>query len=153
MVSVMSQSIENAGGIQSVAEILNVTDRATERTLLENIGQEDPELVEEIRRLMFVFEDINNLRDKEIQTVLQNVDTPKWAMALKGASEGLKEKVLNNMSERAAKMLAEEIDFLGAVRVADVEAVQQEVVDTVRRLEEQGEITTGSTDEEAAYIE
>ncbi len=153
MVSVMSQSFENAGGVPSVAEILNVTDRATERTLLENIGQEDPGLVDEIRRLMFVFEDINKLRDKEIQTILQNVDTPKWAMSLKGASEGLKEKILGNMSERAAKMLAEEIDFLGSVQVAEVEAVQQEVVDTIRRLEDAGEISTGSSDEDEAYVE
>ena len=101
MVSVMSQQFENAGGVSSVAEILNVTDRATERNLLENLAQEDPELVDEIRRLMFVFEDINKLRDKDVQTVLKNVESAQWAMALKGSSEELQQKILGNMSQRA----------------------------------------------------
>ena len=86
--------------------MLNVSDRATERGLLESLTQEDPELVEEIRRLMFVFEDIGKFTDKDIQTVLKNVETSQWAMALKGASEALKEKILKNMSERAAETLA-----------------------------------------------
>ena len=90
----MSQQFENAGGVSSVAEILNVTDRATERSLLENLAQEDPELVDEIRRLMFVFEDINKLRDKDVQTVLKNVESAQWAMALKGSSEELQQKIL-----------------------------------------------------------
>ena len=83
MASVMSQQFEKAGGVESVAEILNVTDRATERNLLENLAQEDPDLVEEIRRLMFVFDDINKF-SKDIQTVLKNVESSQWAMALKG---------------------------------------------------------------------
>ena len=86
MSSVMSQSFENAGGVGAVAEMLNVTDRATERTLLENLSQDDPELVEEIRRLMFVFEDIAKFNDKDLQTVLKNVENSQWATALKGAS-------------------------------------------------------------------
>ena len=106
MTSVMSQQFENAGGVPRVAEILNVTDRATERNLLENLALEDPGLVDEIRRLMFVFEDINNLRDKDIQTVLKNVESSQWAMALKGASEDLKKKILGNMSQRASQLLA-----------------------------------------------
>ena len=97
---------EKAGGVKSVAEMLNVSDRATERALLEALAQEDPELVEEIRRLMFVFEDMGKLSDKDIQTVLKNVETSQWAMALKGASDALKQKILGNMSERAADMLA-----------------------------------------------
>ena len=92
MSSVMSQQFEKAGGVSTVAEILNVTDRATERGLLENLAQEDPDLVEEIRRLMFVFEDINKFSGKDVQTVLKNVETSQWAMALKGASEELKQK-------------------------------------------------------------
>ena len=95
MSSVMSQQFEKAGGVPTVAEILNVTDRATERNLLENLAQEDPDLVEEIRRLMFVFEDINKFSGKDIQTMLKNVETSQWAMALKGASEELKSKVLS----------------------------------------------------------
>src|SRR5262249_31967987 len=83
MSSIMSQSFEKAGGVESVAEILNVTDRATERSLMESLGQEDGELVEEIRRLMFVFDDIGKLSDKDIQAVLKNVENTQWTMALK----------------------------------------------------------------------
>jgi len=153
MASVMSQSFENAGGVDSVAEILNVTDRATERALLENLAQEDPDLVEEIRRLMFVFEDISKLSDKDVQAVLKNVETNQWAMALKGASEDLKKKVLGNMSQRAAQLLSEEMEYLGPVRLSEVEGVQQQIVDIVRRLEDSGEITTHGGDDNEAYIQ
>lgn len=147
MSSVMSQQFEAAGGVESVAEILNVTDRATERGLLENLAQEDPELVEEIRRLMFVFEDIAKFSPKDIQTVLKNVESGQWAMALKTASEDLKEKILGNMSSRAAEMLREEMDYLGPVKRSAVEQVQQQIVDVVRRLEDTGEITVAAGDE------
>ena len=98
MSSVMSQSFENAGGVSAVAEMLNVADRATERELLDNLGKEAPDLVEEIRRLMFVFEDISKFTDKDIQAIMKNVETSRWALALKLASEDLKNKILNNMS-------------------------------------------------------
>ena len=153
MMSVMSQQFENAGGVSSVAEILNVTDRATERNLLENLAQEDPELVDEIRRLMFVFEDINKLRDKDVQTVLKNVESAQWAMALKGASEELKQKILGNMSQRAAQLLQEEMEYLGAVRLSEVEAVQQQIVDIIRRLEDAGEISTHTEEENEEMIQ
>jgi flagellar motor switch protein FliG len=153
MASVMSQSYENAGGVESVANILNVTDRGTERALLENLAQEDPDLVEEIRRLMFVFEDITKLMDKDVQTVLKNVESAQWAMALKGASEELKEKILGNMSNRAATLLREEMDYLGPVRLSEVESVQQQIVDIVRRLEDAGEITTHGDDDEEEFIQ
>ncbi|MEO8496646.1 MAG: flagellar motor switch protein FliG [Planctomycetota bacterium] len=143
MAAVVSQSFAAAGGVSSVAQILNVCDRTTEKTLLENLSQEDPELVEEIRRLMFVFEDINKLGDKDIQTILKNVETSQWAMALKGVSPELKQKILGNMSQRAAAMLSEEIEYLGPVRLSEVEAIQTQIVDIVRRLEETGEITVG----------
>jgi flagellar motor switch protein FliG len=146
MEAVVSQSFAAAGGIPSAAEILNVCDRTTEKTLLENLSQEDPELVEEIRRLMFVFEDINRLGDKDIQLVLKNVETSQWAMALKGVSTELRDKILGNMSQRAAAMLSEEMEFLGAVRLSEVEAIQTEIVDIVRRLEETGEITVGGAE-------
>ncbi len=152
MASVMNQSFDTAGGIGNVAEILNVTDRATERALLENLAQEDPELVEEIRRLMFVFEDITKLDDRSIQAILKNVDNAQWGLALKGASEALKERVLGNMSQRAAQMLVEEMEFLGSVKVSEVENVQQQVVDIVRRLEDSGEITTGAGDETEEFV-
>lgn len=153
MASVMSQQFENAGGVASVAEMLNVIDRATERSLLENLAQEDPDLVEEIRRLMFVFEDINKLSDRDIQTLLKNVDSSQWAMALKGASEELKDKILNNMSKRASDLLREEMDYLGPVRLSSVEQTQQQIVDIIRRLEDAGEITTHGDEEEEQFIQ
>jgi flagellar motor switch protein FliG len=153
MASVMSQSFENAGGVASVAEILNVIDRSTERSLLENLAQEDPDLVEEIRRLMFVFEDITKFSDRDIQTVLKNVESSQWAMALKGASEELKTKILANMSKRASALLNEEMEYLGPVRASSVEQVQQQIVDIIRRLEDIGEITLHGDEEEERFIQ
>ena len=153
MASVMSQQFENAGGVPSVAEMLNVIDRATEHSLLENLAQEDPDLVEEIRRLMFVFEDITKLADRDIQTLLKNVDSSQWAMALKGASEELKDKILNNMSKRAADLLREEMEYLGPVRLSNVEQMQQQIVDIVRRLEDASEITTHADEQEEQFIQ
>jgi flagellar motor switch protein FliG len=153
MSSVMSQQFENAGGVSSVAEILNVIDRSTERNLLENLAREDPDLVEEIRRLMFVFEDICKLGNREIQTLLKNVESSQWAMALKGASAELKDKILGNMSKRAADLLREEIEYLGPVRLSVVEQTQQQLVDVVRRLEDAGEITTHSEEQEEQFIQ
>jgi flagellar motor switch protein FliG len=147
MSSVMSQSFERAGGVQAVAEMLNVSDRNVERTLLDSLAQESQDLVDQIRRLMFVFEDIAKFTNKDIQTVLKNVETAQWAMALKGASDTLKEKILSNMSERAAEMLREEMGYLGAVRRSAVEAKQQEIVDVIRRLEDEGEIDISTGDE------
>ena len=136
-----------------MAEMLNVIDRTTERSLLENLAQEDPDLVEEIRRLMFVFEDITKFSDRDIQSVLKNVESSQWAMALKGASEELKEKILNNMSKRAADMLREEMDYLGPVRLSNVEQVQQQIVDIIRTLEDTGEITLQNNEEEEQFIQ
>jgi flagellar motor switch protein FliG len=153
MASVMSQSFENAGGVGAVAEMLNVSDRATERSLMDSLKEEDPELVEEIRRLMFVFEDIGRFADKDIQTVLKNVETSQWAMALKGASESLKEKVLKNMSERAAETLREEMEYLGPAKRSVVEAKQQEIVDVVRGLEDRGEIDLNAINEDEEFVQ
>jgi flagellar motor switch protein FliG len=147
MSSVVSQSFERAGGAESVAEILNLSDRSTERAILDALGQEDPELVEQIRRLMFVFEDIAKFSDKDLQTILKNVDNAQWATALKGASNDLKEKVLSNMSQRAADLLREEMEFLGAVKLSVVEAKQQEIVDVVRRLEDEGQVESATSGE------
>jgi len=153
MSSVMSQSFENAGGVEAVAEMLNVSDRATERALLDSLSSEDPELVDEIRRLMFVFEDIARFSDKDIQTVLKNVETSQWAMALKGASVSLKEKVLKNMSERAAETLREEMEYLGPAKRSVVEAKQQEIVDVVRGLEDRGEIDLNAINEDEELVQ
>jgi flagellar motor switch protein FliG len=149
---VMNQSFEKAGGVESVAEILNVSDRATERQILEALTKDAPELVEEIRRLMFVFEDISKLADKDIQSVLKNVETSQWAMALKGASQQLQDKISRNMSSRAAEMLKEEMEYLGKVRLSDVEAVQQKIVDIVRGLEESGQLARPTGDAEEEYV-
>ena len=153
MSTIMSQSFEGAGGPESVAEILNVTDRSTERAILESLAQDDPELADEIRRLMFVFDDINHMADKDIQTILKNVETQQWAMALKGASAELRERILGNMSKRAAQMLQEEMEYLGAVKLSEVEAVQQQIVDIVRRLEDSGQITTHPDDGDEELVE
>ncbi len=154
MASVMSQSVgDQAGGVSSVAEILNVTDRATEKSLLENLAQEDPDLVEEIRRLMFVFDDIVKISDKDIQTILKNIESAQWAMALKGASEELRAKILGNMSQRAAEMLREEIDYLGPVRASEVEAIQQQIVDVIRKLEDTGQLTLNANGEDDEMIQ
>lgn len=147
MASVMSQSFDKAGGVESVAEILNVTDRATERGLMENLAQEDPDLVEEIRRLMFVFDDIAKFSAKDIQALCKNVESSQWALALKTASDDLKQKVLGNMSSRAADMLREEMEYLGPVKRSAVEQMQQQIVDVVRRLEDAGEITISAGEE------
>ena len=152
LANVMSQSFEHAGGVPSVAEILNVTDRATERSLLENLAMEDPDLVEEIRRLMFVFEDITKFSDKDIQNVLKNVESNEWAMALKGASAELTEKVLGNMSQRAADLLKEEMEYLGPMKLSAVEQVQQQIVDIVRRLEDCGELAINVNEEDEQLI-
>ncbi|MGC4003961.1 MAG: flagellar motor switch protein FliG [Pirellulales bacterium] len=147
----MSQSFEKAGGVQTVAEILNVIDRATERGLLENLAQENPDLVEEIRRLMFVFDDINKFTDKDIQVVLKNVETNQWALALKGAGESLKTKIFGNLSTRAADALREEMEYLGPVKLSAVESTQQQIVDVIRRLQDSGELVI-SNDQEAEQM-
>ena len=102
---------------------------------------------------MFVFEDIGKFGDKDIQTVLKNVENSQWALALKGASPELREKVFNNMSKRAAEMLQEEMEFLGAVKVSAVEAKQQEVVDIIRQLEDAGELNLNTNDEDEELLQ
>jgi flagellar motor switch protein FliG len=103
--------------------------------------------------LMFVFEDISKFNDKDIQTVLKNVDNTQWALALKGASNDLKEQVFGNMSERAGDLLREEMEYLGGVRVSAVEAKQQEIVDIVRNLEDSGELDLSSVDEDEELLQ
>lgn len=153
MSSVMSQSFEMAGGVESVAAMLNVSDRSTERALLENLAVEDPNLVEEIRRLMFVFDDIARFSDRDVQKVLKSVESSQWALALKGASAELKDKILGNMSQRAADMLREEMEYLGAVKLSAVEAQQQEIVDLVRAMEDAGEIEINTNEEEEQFVQ
>tara|TARA_R110002049_G_scaffold47902_2_gene138479 strand:+ start:9570 stop:10595 length:1026 start_codon:yes stop_codon:yes gene_type:complete len=150
--SMVNQQQSNSGGVESVAEILNVCERSIERVIMESLGSEDPELSDEIRRLMFVFEDISKLADRDIQSLLKNVETAQWAMALKGASQPLQEKIMRNMSSRAAENLKEEMEYLGSVRVSEVEGVQQKIVDIVRHLEDSGEISRPTGDDEDEYV-
>lgn len=137
---IVSQTFEKAGGVDNVAEILNLADRSTEKGIMEGLEAEDPDLVEQIRRLMFVFEDVLLVNDKGIQSVLKEVENDTLSLALKTASQELKDKILKNMSERAAQMIQEEMQYMGPVRVSDVEQAQQKIVDIVRRLEDAGEI-------------
>ncbi|MHC4883547.1 MAG: flagellar motor switch protein FliG [Planctomycetota bacterium] len=140
LASIVNQDLEQAGGVETIAEMLNLVDRSTEKGILENLEEEDPDMVEQIRRLMFVFEDVMLVNDKGIQSVLKEVETDELALALKTASEELKNKVFKCMSERAAVMIKEEMEYMGPVRVSDVEQAQQRIVDVVRRLEEAGEV-------------
>ena len=137
---IVSQTFEKAGGVETVAENLNLADRSTEKGIMEGLEAEDPDLVEQIRRLMFVFEDILLVNDKGIQSVLKEVDNEELSLALKTASDDLKNKIFKNMSERAAQLIAEDMQYMGPVRVSDVEQAQQKIVDIVRRLEDAGEI-------------
>lgn len=140
------------GGIDATVKILNQVDRGTERAILEILEDENPELAEEIRRKLFTFEDVINLEDRAVQRVLREVDSKKLALALKTANEDLKEKVFGNMSQRAGEMLREDMEFLGPVRLRDVEQAQQEIVNTVRRLEEDGEIIIARGGEEEIVV-
>ena len=149
---VMSQTFQKVGGIESVAEMLNLADRATEKGILEAMDAENPDLVESIRRLMFVFEDILLVNDKGIQQVLKEIENDELSLALKTASEALQEKIFRNMSERAAILIKEDMEFMGPVRVADVEQAQQKIVDVVRRLEDAGELIISGRGGEKAMI-
>ncbi len=140
LADVVSQTFEKAGGVTSAAEMLNLADRSTEKGILESLETDDPDLVEQIRRLMFVFEDVLLVNDKGIQSVLKEVDNDELALAMKTASEELKDKMFGNMSERASQLIKEDMDYMGPVRLSDVEVAQQKIVDIVRRLEDAGEI-------------
>ncbi|NLB18119.1 MAG: flagellar motor switch protein FliG [Syntrophomonadaceae bacterium] len=138
--SVTPQEVSSAGGVKSVVEILNRVDRGTEKTILDALEVEDPELAESIKKLMFVFEDLIQLDDRSIQRVLRDVESHDLSLALKGASEDVSHKIFANMSKRAADMLSEDIQFMGPVRLRDVQDAQQRIVNIIRRLEDTGEI-------------
>lgn len=138
--NMLMHSVEKVGGVETVAEVLNLCDRATEKSIMEGIEAEDPDMVEQIRRLMFVFEDVIKVDGKGIQAVLKEVDNDELAIALKTASDSLKEKIFSNMSTRAGELIQEDMQYMGPVRLSDVEAAQQRIVDIVRRLEDAGEI-------------
>jgi flagellar motor switch protein FliG len=128
------------GGVQPVAEMLNVMDKNTETSIMSRIEEKDPILAEEIRKLMFVFEDIVKIDDKGIQTLLKEVDNAKLLLALKTANDEIKNKIFKNISQRAANLLKEDLSNMGPARLSDVEGAQVEIVNTARRLEAEGKI-------------
>ncbi|MGG4395387.1 flagellar motor switch protein FliG [Paenibacillus thiaminolyticus] len=138
--STVTQDYTSAGGIESVVKILNGVDRGTERTILDSLEIQDPELAEEIKKRMFVFEDIVNIDNRSIQRIIRDIDNADLQLALKVASEEVREAIFRNMSKRMADTFKEEMEFMGPVRLRDVEEAQTRIVSTIRRLEESGEI-------------
>jgi flagellar motor switch protein FliG len=151
--SVLQREYAAAGGAPALAQILNSSDRATERNVLERLGQTDAELADEVRSLLFVFEDILKLDDRSIQLVLKEIDAKDLALALRGASEEVQERIVSNMSQRAAEMLKEEMEYMPPQRRKVVEEAQSKVVAAVRKLEEAGSIVVarGSGDEDLVF--
>lgn len=138
--SMINQDYTIAGGVDSIVDILNAVDRGTERNIMETLEIEDPDLTDEIKRKMFVFEDIITLDDRSIQRVLREIDNNDLALALKNANAEVQKVVFRNVSQRLASMLKEDMDYMGPVRVKDVENAQLKIVNTIRRLEDIGEI-------------
>jgi flagellar motor switch protein FliG len=138
--SLMTGDYEMVGGVDAVVEILNAVDRSTEKRIMETLEVEDVELSEEIRRKMFVFEDILQLDNRSVQQVLKEVDQKELSIALKGCSEELQSHILANLSKRLAGMIKEDMEYMGPVRRSDVEESQQKIVNIVRRLQDAGEI-------------
>lgn len=140
--SLANQDYTIAGGVDSIVEILNTVDRGTEKHIMETLEIDEPELADEIRKKMFVFEDILTLDDRSIQRVLREVDNNELAVALKSANEEVQNAIFNNLSKRLATMIREDMDFMGPVRMKDVEEAQQKIVNIIRKLEDSGEIVT-----------
>ena len=146
--SLFGTELSVAGGIESVAQILNNTSRNGEKNILEALSDRDPELAVQVKALMFVFDDLINLTDRDLQRILVEVEQRDLAVSLKGASDTLKDKLLGNISQRAANAIIEELDLMGPVRVSDVEESQRRIIDIAQQLEEQEEIslTRGNQD-------
>ncbi|RYD03076.1 hypothetical protein N752_21945 [Desulforamulus aquiferis] len=140
------------GGVQCLVNILNRVDRSTEKSIFEQLEHADPNLSEEVRRMMFIFEDIVKLHDVAIQKVLREVDNKDLALAMKGANQEVHNRIYKNMSKRAADMLKEEIEYMGPVRLKEVEEAQQRIVNVIRRLEEAGEIVISRGGEDAILV-
>jgi flagellar motor switch protein FliG len=147
--SVLNQDFTSAGGIKALVDVLNSVDRSTERRILESLDEQNPELAEEVRNLMFLFEDIVTLDDRSVQLVLREVDNRQLALALKRSDDDVKEKIFHNMSERAEANVREELEYMGPVRNRQIEEAQQAIVSIIRKLEEAGQIviSRGGEDE------
>ncbi|MFQ9934397.1 MAG: flagellar motor switch protein FliG, partial [Lachnospiraceae bacterium] len=140
LASLVNQDYTIVGGVDAIVDILNNVDRGTERHIMENLEIDEPELADEIRKKMFVFEDILALDDRTIQRVLRDVQNDDLAIALKGANEEVQNTIFNNLSKRLSAMIREDMDFMGPVRMKDVEEAQQKIVNIIRKLEDTGEI-------------
>lgn len=150
--SVVRSEVTTIGGVQSLVDILNQVDRTTEKNITESLEREDAELADNIKSSMFVFEDIITLDDVSIQRILREVEVKELALALKGCSEEVAESIYRNQSKRAAASLKEDMEFLGPVRLMDVEKAQQKVVSIIRRLDEAGEIVISRGGEDALIV-
>lgn len=140
LASLVNQDYTIVGGVDAVVDILNTVDRGTEKHIMETLEIEEPELADEIRKKMFVFEDILLLDDRSIQRVLRDVDNNDLAVSLKSSNEEVKTAIFNNLSKRLASMIQEDMEFMGPVRMKDVEEAQQKIVNIIRKLEDSGEI-------------
>ena len=140
LASLVNQDYTIVGGVDSIVDILNTVDRGTEKHIMESLEIEDPELADEFRKKMFVFEDILSLDDRSIQRVLREVDNNELAVALKGSNEEVQNLIFSNLSKRLATMIREDMDFMGPVRMKDVEEAQQKIVNIIRKLEDSAEI-------------
>lgn len=143
LIAIGAKEGKKVGGVQAVAEILNAVERSIEEEVMSEIEEESAQLAEEIRQLMFVFEDILQLDDRAVREVLKEISNEDLTLALKTASEELKEKFFSNLSERAANMIREDLEIMGPVKLSEVEAAQQNIVKVVRRLEAEGRIVIG----------
>jgi flagellar motor switch protein FliG len=150
--SLVSQEMTQAGGPKALVDLLNRVDRSTERMIIEQLSESNPELAETVKNMMFVFEDIVQLDDRAIQSILREVDMKDLATALKGVGGEVQNKVYKNMSERAVGMLKEDMEFMGPVRLRVVEEAQQKIVSVIRRLEEAGEVVIGRSGEEDVLV-
>lgn len=150
--NVLDGNFESYGGIKTLVEILNSSNRGTEKSILESLEQEDADLAEEIKDSMFVFEDIVNLEGVYIQRVLRDVDNSELALALKGSSKEVADLIFSNISKRAAETLREDIEFMGPVKITAVEEAQHKIVGVIRRLDEAGEIILSRGDQGALII-
>lgn len=153
LAAVVRPEMTKVGGIKSVAELLNRVDRSTEKSIFAKLSERDPELANEVRGLMFVFDDIVMVTDAGIQRTLKEIDNKDLSLALKAANEDVKNKIFSNMSSRAAEMISEDMEYMGPVRLRDVEASQSRIVEVIRRLEEAGEIMIlGRGDEDQLVV-
>lgn len=148
MSSLLSQDMTKAGGPKALVDLLNRVDRSTERLILDSLSENNPDLADAVKNMMFVFEDIVQLDDRAVQQVLKEVDVKDLATALKGVPPEVQDKVYRNMSERAMNMLKEDMEFMGPVKLKLVEEAQQKIVSVIRRLEESGDINVGRGEEE-----